>query len=110
MEAIATTKNRKTDLRSQTQLFSTRNTTKMSHYEPNVFEEELDYKRYYSAPLEVGGILFGSLADFDTFLRLKENEAVRLQKMTIDLRALIQRMANEQKIERMYAEMFPNAD
>lgn len=70
-------------------------------------KEQRDYRRYYNTPLEVDGVWFSSLADYDEYLRLKEKEKVRLQKMTIDLKALIQDMVNEEKIDKMFATEFP---
>jgi len=71
-------------------------------------KEQRDYQRYYNTPVEAEGILFPSLADYDRYLYLKEKENVRLQKMTIDLKALIQNMVNDEKIEKMYANMDVN--
>lgn len=68
-------------------------------------KEQRDYQRYYNTPVEAEGILFPSLADYDQYLRIMENKKVRLQKMTIDLKALIQGMVNEKKIYDMYANM-----
>jgi hypothetical protein len=70
-------------------------------------KEQRDYQRYYNTPLEVGGVWFSSLADYEEFLRLQENEKVRLQKMTIALKSLIQQMVIEEKIEKMFATEFP---
>ena len=71
-------------------------------------KEQRDYQLYYNTPVEAEGILFPSLADYDEYLRLMELKKVRLQKMTIDLKAIIQGMVNEVKIERMYADMDAN--
>ena len=68
-------------------------------------KEQRDYQLYYNTPVEAEGILFPSLADYDQYLRLMEVKKVRLQKMTIDLKALIQDMVNEKKIYDMYANM-----
>lgn len=65
-------------------------------------ESDRDYRLYYNTPLEVDGVWFSSLADYDVFLRLKEKEKVRLQKMTIDLKAFIQAMVNDEKIEKLF--------
>lgn len=89
--------------------------SKMPYYESELdydsasaMKEQRDYNRYYNVPVEIDGILFSSLADYDEYLRLKEKEHVRLQKMTIDLKSLIQEMVNEEKIEKMYANMDAN--
>jgi hypothetical protein len=68
-------------------------------------KEQRDYQLYYNTPVEAEGILFPSLADYDQYLRLMEVKKVRLEKMTIDLKALIQDMVNEKKIYDMYANM-----
>lgn len=68
-------------------------------------KEQRDYQLYYNTPVEAEGILFPSLADYDQYLHLMETKKVRLQKMTIDLKSLIQDMLNEKKIYDMYANM-----
>lgn len=66
----------------------------MSYYE---------YERdYYNTPLQIDGVWFSSLADYDAFLRMQEREKVQLQKMTIDLKAVIQGMLNDEKIEKIF--------
>jgi hypothetical protein len=88
----------------------------MSYYERDLdydeachLKEQRDFQRYYNTPLEVDGVWFASLADYDQCLRLKALEESRCQKMTIDLKALIQEMVRDEKIEKMFAdiEQFP---
>lgn len=82
----------------------------MSYYESDTerfLNEQRDYDRYYNTPLQVDGVWFSSLADYEALLRLEEKEKVRLQKMTIELKALIREMVNDEKIEKMFATEFP---
>jgi hypothetical protein len=65
-------------------------------------KEQRDYQRYYNTPLEVEGVWFASLADYETYIRLKEAEEARLEKMTIDLKMIIKQMARDEKIEQMF--------
>lgn len=71
-------------------------------------KEQRDYHRYYNTPLEVDGIWFSSLADYDEYIRLKEKETVRLQKMSIELMSIIKEWVHDEKIETMFANEFPS--
>ncbi len=68
-------------------------------------KEQRDYQRYYNRPLEVDGVWFSCLAEYETYIRLKDMEEARLQKMTIDLKALIRDMVRDEKIEKMFASL-----
>lgn len=89
----------------------------MSYYESELdydsacfLKEQRDYQRYYNRPLEVDGVWFSSLAEYETYHRLKDMEEARKQKMTIDLKLLIQEMVRDEKIEKMFASLdeFPS--
>ena len=81
---------------------------KMSYYESELdydsacfLKEQRDYQRYYNTPLEVDGVWFASVADYETYHRLKDMEEARKQKMTIDLKALIRDMVRDETVEKL---------
>ena len=64
----------------------------MSHYDYDAIchlKEQRAYQRYYNTPVEVHGMWFACLADYEHFHRVKTE---RLQKMTADLKAFIRQM------------------
>jgi hypothetical protein len=68
-------------------------------------KEQRDFQRYYNTPLEVGGVWFASVADYETYFRLKAAEEARCQKMTIDLKALIKQMVLDETVEKLIVSM-----
>ena len=71
-------------------------------------KEQRDYQRYYNTPLEVDDIWFSSLAEYDVYIRIKQHRDNYLQKLTIDLKTLIQDMVHCQKIKKMYDDLDSN--
>ena len=87
-------------------------TYKMSYYERDLdydvachMKEQRDYQRYYNTPLEVDGMWFASVADYEQYYRIKAQKETRCQKMTIELKALIKEMVLEEKVEQMFANL-----
>ena len=66
-------------------------------------KEQRDYQRYYNTPLEVDGVWFACVADYEAYHRLKSMEEARCQKMTIDLKLIIKQWVLEEEVEKMVA-------
>jgi hypothetical protein len=78
---------------------------KMSYYDYDAIchlNEQRAYQRYYNTPLEVDGVWFACLADYQDFHHLK---MARLQKMTVDLKTFIRQMVVEKMCSSL--EQFP---
>jgi len=70
----------------------------MPYSEPNYdydtecfLNEQREYQRYYNTPFELNGLWYTSLADYEADLHAK------LDKMTIDLKLIIQQMVEKIK-------------
>jgi uncharacterized protein YjbK len=61
--------------------------------------EQRNYKKYYNTPFELDGVWYASLSDYEIELRAKE---MKLAKMTIELKLIIQEM--------VLTEMYRNMD
>ncbi len=72
-------------------------------------KEQRDFQRYYNTPLEVDGMWFASVADYEVYHRLKMAEEARCQKMTIELKTMIKQWVLEEQVEKMVAciDQFP---
>jgi len=71
----------------------------MDYYESNLdydeechLKEQRDFQRYYNTPMEVDGIWFASVAQFEECYELMEMEKARCKKMSIELMAFIKQM------------------
>lgn len=64
-----------------------------------------DAAYYYSTPVEVDGVVYPSVADYELFCRLNNAEEARCQKLTADLKLLIKQMVLDEKIERLAMEV-----
>lgn len=67
-------------------------------------KEQRDFQRYYNTPLEVDGVWFASVADYEQYFRLKAAEEARCQKMTIELKLIIKQWVLEEEVEKMVAD------
>jgi hypothetical protein len=61
--------------------------------------EQRNYQKYYNTPFELDGVWYASLSEYEVKLRAKEME---LDKMTIELKLIIQEM--------VLTEMYRNMD
>jgi hypothetical protein len=66
-------------------------------------KEQRDFQRYHNTPLEVNGMWFASLAEFEQWFNVKEMERVRCKKLTIDLMSLVRQMTIDSTIKKMVA-------
>lgn len=70
----------------------------LSYDEECHMKEQREYQRYYNTPVEVNGVLFACLADYDEYYRMKTMEEGRLAELTEGLMALVKMMAHEEEI------------
>jgi hypothetical protein len=61
--------------------------------------EQRNYQKYYNTPFELDGVWYASLSEYEVKLRAKE---MKLAKMTIELKLIIQEM--------VLTEMYRNMD
>ena len=61
--------------------------------------EQRNYQKYYNTPFELDGMWYASLSEYEVKLRAKE---MKLAKMTIELKLIIQEM--------VLTEMYRNMD
>lgn len=73
-------------------------------------KEQRHFQRYYNTPLEVEGIWFASVAQYEEYYYLKSAEEAVLKQMTIELKKHIADMAFSEKIKKIVAssEEFPS--
>lgn len=76
----------------------------MDYYESNLnydeqchLNEQRDYQRYYNTPLEVHGIWFASVAQFEECYELMEMEKARCKRMSVELMSFIKQMVADAK-------------
>jgi hypothetical protein len=62
--------------------------------------EQTDYTLYYETPIEVDGMAFPSLADYEEYHRLMLMEEARLNVLSIDLMKLIKGTAEQSKLQK----------
>jgi hypothetical protein len=65
--------------------------------------EQRNYQKYYNTPFELDGVWYASLSHYDMELQAKE---MKLAKMTIELKLIIQEMVFAEMYRNMYRE-FP---
>lgn len=72
-------------------------------------KEQRDFQRYYNTPLEVDGVWFACVSDYEAYFRLKEMEEARCRKMSVELMSIIKQWVIEEKVEKMVdsLEQFP---
>jgi hypothetical protein len=61
--------------------------------------EQRNYQKYYNTPFDLDGMWYASLSDYEVKLQAKE---LKLAKMTIELKLIIQEM--------VFTEMYRNMD
>ena len=79
-------------------------TERMDYYESNLdydeechLKEQRDYQRYYNTPMEVDGIWFASVAQFEECYELMEMEKARCKRMSVELMSFIKQMVADAK-------------
>jgi hypothetical protein len=80
----------------------------MDYYESNLeydeqghLNEQRDFQKYYNTPMEVDGIWFASIAQFEECYRIKEMEDARCKRMSVDLMSFIKQMLLDAKVKEM---------
>lgn len=75
-------------------------------------KEQREYQRRYNTPIEVDGVWFSSVADYENYFELKQMEEAKLEKMTQELKKLITDMAEAARVEAMIKSKieFPTID
>jgi hypothetical protein len=69
----------------------------MDYDEECHLKEQRNFQRYYNTPMEVDGIWFASVAQFEECYRIKEMEDARCKRMSIELMAFIKQMVIDAK-------------
>lgn len=63
--------------------------------------EQREFQRRYNTPIEVDGVWFSCLADYENYIQLKQMEEARLEQMTVELKKLIEGMKIADRLQKM---------
>ena len=80
----------------------------MSYYDSELdydsaafLKEQRDFQRYYNTPLEVDGMWFACVADYEAYYRKKSEEEALCKKMSVELMSIVKQWQLDEKVEKM---------